>query len=532
MYKTKAGKIFNPGTAKEIAVGGEGKIFELNNNKVIKIYHQPRPASFGKHLELLRSLGTEFVKPEEIYFDGAGKVAGFDMQYVNFNNYWLFNNLFNKGFCNTNGIDKNFKISVLIKMKVAIEAIHSKGIVVGDLNQYNLFVSKTGDIVFVDVDSYSTASNKHNGVLLDDIRDFTTINISKETDSWAYDILSFWATTLCHPFKWVVKGNKESLEQRIKAHKSFLSKIADIIIPPLYEAPIGDTAKQFAEIFNGRRYMIDFAGVHVPVSAVVKQQVVSVSLNIVELMTDVKDVLACRTSLAIRKDKWIFAEVKTHCIMRQLKEIDCDILFPAHDIFAYKKGNDLYDWKGVKRASFIQPEFYYCDSSLSVIDYATDTQRNFNLNNQMSGIDCTQTNVFAKSITVRDTAIQNFGGKQMFNIPYKNIYVMVPVPHGTKNGYYTNNFLAVEYKKKSTVKYEIMEAGGSKTIDFDYFPWFAVKKDLLFVPENGYIEVYKEFQLITKLDANICTRDSKLFSTDAGIILFENKTIYLLNTKQ
>jgi len=113
MYKTKTGKILDLASAKEIAAGGEGKIFEhpANKKKVVKLYHQPRPAGFANHLEILSQLGDAFVKPQEIYFNGRGQVAGFDMDYVNFNNYWLFNNLFNKGFCNTNRIDKGFKIA-------------------------------------------------------------------------------------------------------------------------------------------------------------------------------------------------------------------------------------------------------------------------------------------------------------------------------------------------------------------------------------------------------------------------------------
>lgn len=536
MYKTSSGKQINNliGFAKEIAAGGEGKILEspFNKNTVIKIYHQPRPAAFAKHLQLLSTLPASFVKPGEIYFDMKGKVAGFEMPYVNFNSYWLFNNLFNKGFCNTNSIDKAFKIKVLKKLRTCIEEIHAKNIIVGDLNQYNLFVSKTADVLFVDTDSYASDCNTHSGVLLDDIRDWTNLNINKQTDAWAYDILSFWATTFCHPFKWVVPGNTETLEQRVKTNKSFLSKIPGVKIPVLYEPLTGDVVRQFADIFAGRRYMVSFDTAFVQAPTIIKQPVQSASLIIRELFSNVVDVIAAPGQIAIKKGtKWILVETKTNQVTRQIKEVDCDILFPSNDTYAYSIKNILYDSKEVQRA-FVLPEYYFVDGYLSVTDYATDGQYNFNINNQLAGIDSTFIPVFAKSITIRDCVIQNFGGKKYLNVPFKNKYTLIEVPFGTKNAWYTSGFAAIEYKEKSLVKFCILETSSKKQIDLDFLPYFAVKDKLIFVPEDGHIDVYRDFSLITTLDANICTRDSKLFSTDAGIILFDNKTVYLLNTKK
>jgi len=401
------------------------------------------------------------------------------------------------------------------------------------LNQYNLFVSKKAEILFVDTDSYATAANKHSGILLDDIRDWTTMNIDKQTDAWAYDILSFWAITFCHPFKWVVPSNKETLEQRIKTHKSFLSKIPNIKIPALYEPLTGEIVKQFSEIFAGRRYMVNFDTTPIAVAAVIKQQVISTSLIIRELLTDVIDVIGCQTQIAVRKDKWLLIETKMPQITRQVREIDCDILFPAFNTYAYETKGVLYSESGKMAPYFYEPEFYYADSYLSVIDYGSDKMWNFNLNNQLAGIDCTSTPIFSKSIIVRDAAIQNFGGSKFLNIPVKNTYGLINVPLGTKNAYYTNNHAAIEYKDRSSVKYQLFtNSNPRQEIDLDFLPYFAAKDSLVFIPEDGFIEVYKNGTIITKLDASICTRDSKLFGTDAGIILFDNKTIYLLNTKK
>ena len=54
-----------------------------------------------------------------------------------------------------------------------IEYLHKNDIQVSDLNQYNMYFSLNGKILFVDVDSYQTPDNKLiDPVVLEDIRDF------------------------------------------------------------------------------------------------------------------------------------------------------------------------------------------------------------------------------------------------------------------------------------------------------------------------------------------------------------------------
>lgn len=544
----KTAKLSDLTRGKEIAAGGEGTIHEhpSDNNKVIKIYHKLRPAKFAKHLETLSKLPVPFVVPKTIFVDNTGKVIGFEMDYVDFNNYHLFNNLFNKGFCTSNNIDKAFKIKVLSKMKVVLELLHKNNITVGDLNQYNLFFNKSSEILFVDVDSYQTIDNQHSGVLLDDIRDWTTTDINDKTDVWAYDILAFWATTYCHPYKWVVPGNKESLELRVKTNRSILSSITGIKIPPLYDPPVDDALKQFKEIFTGRRYMVSFSGVHVPVSAVVKQVITSNSLTIRELYTNVAKINACYNKIGVKfigSDDWLLVETAIQKVTRQLSSIgfSCYELYPSEKNFAYveKNGNN-YQLKsqlpGVYAMDFFEPVFVfdYNDGFLTIIDTKNDKQFNYNLNNQLGGIDNTITPVFAKSIIKRDGLIQNFGSQKYANIPFNNSYTLSKVPFGTKNVYSVRGFSAVEYRNQSRSEFIIQNMNGVKQKEFDYFPYFAVqgKSKVLFVPDDGCIDIYSfDLQFIMRFDCSMCTRDSKLYATDSGIIMLESNTLYLLNTK-
>lgn len=522
----------NLSNCRQIAAGGEGAIYEhpTDNSKVIKVYHQVRPAAYENHLKQLSTLGNDFTAPIDIYTSNKGTV-GFSMSYVDFNDYWLFNNLFNKGFCTSHSIKEDLKIKILNSLSAKLLELHNKKIVVGDLNQYNIFVSKKGDVLFVDVDSYQTPSNPHSGVLLDDIRDWTTNAINEKSDIWSYNILAFWATTFCHPFKWVVPGNTESLEQRVKAGKSILTKITGVKIPPLYVPPVGEVLKQFNELLHTtRRYMVNFTGVHTPINVVIPQQIVSTSVNIREIKKGVITVLANDKFISVltTDGMWTRLVTDTKGVTRELDVQQADIVFPDGSKFANKK---LYDKNGVAvKTAFNKTQWYYHKGFLNITDYTSDVQWNYNLFNQMAGIDCTQTPIFAKSVQFKSAPIQNFGAKKYLNIPHNNSYQLLPLPEGTIDAFYCDGYHIVEYKEKRTVKYTLYKQS-TPIVSLDNLAHFAVKGDFLFVPEDGEIHIYHKGMLNSKLDVSMCTQDSKLWCTDSGIMLLENGILYLLNNK-
>lgn len=531
-------QIPNIRNSREIAAGGEGKIVEHPNGKdVIKVYHQARHISFEKHLQDLVRLSDSFVKPIDIYTDNS-MVIGFSMKYVNLNNYWLFNNLFNKGFCTSNNIDNDFKINVLNKLKKELQEIHSKGIVIGDLNQYNIFVNEKAEILFVDVDSFKTTNQNHSGVLLDDIRDWTTIDINDKTDAWAYDILAFWSLTYCHPFKWVLPGNKETIEQRVKGQKSILSKIAGIKIPALYQKLPIEIEDQYNEIFKGRRYMVSLDGsVAKKAPTVITQPVPTSDLIIRPVLNDVSLVYANGNQITVRMfdGTWKLIVTDTLKIMRELRiDVKAEYVYPSFSIgdFAYIKDNSIYSGqKQVLNNSFKSPEMYFVNGSLMVIDYAQDNQYNYSINNQLAGsIQKTITPIFAKSVLFRGAPIQNFGVKKFLNIPNKDRYTMCPIPSDTKDAHVSGDFIAIEEKQKTT-EYKLY-ADNKPIMDLDYLPFFASKDRVVIIPEDGYIEVVDFYgSTIRKFIVSNCTRTSRLYNTNSGILMLENKTLYLLNTK-
>lgn len=517
---------------KQITAGGEGVIYEYGT-KVLKVYHTPRPTKFESHLKSLSNLDNRFVKPQQIWYTTTGLVGGFEMDYVDFNKYLLFNNLFNKGYCTTNGIDKKLKIKILDNLKDAIEFAHTNGIVIGDLNQYNIFVKKDGSILFCDVDSFATQHQSHSGVLLDEIRDWTTTSINKDTDTWAYNILSFWATTFVHPFKWVCPGNTDTLEQRVRQNKSILSKIQGVKIPALYEQPDPIVVPQYEENFKGRRYYVNFNGVQTT-NLVVNKTISSTSLNIRQLFTNVKKVRCTNTKCAILTDKWILLDTNYQGIVTQLQVIECDELFTGDKEFLYLKGDVLYTSKRERVQEFSNYYYHFNNGSLMIVDYNRNNQHIYNIDNQLAGVESRVTPVFAKSILFNGCPIQNFGKKKYLNIPVNGTAVLFETQEGTKTALYGgNSYVVTESVEKNKVKFTLFKASTYKLesgVELDYLPHFCAKEDVLFLSEDNFIGVYKDFTMISKLDVN-STRDSQLFTTNSGILMLENSSLYLLNTK-
>lgn len=536
MYKTLNGQPINFNKSKEIAAGGEGKILEhpTDKNMVLKIYHTPRENQYSLHLQALQSLPTSFVTPKEIIIDSNNKVAGFTMSYVNFNDYTLFNNLFNKGYCTTNNITDAFKLDVLDDLKLNLEELHKKDIHVGDLNQYNMYFSKTGKMLFVDVDSYQTKTNPHSGVLLEDIRDWTSTAINSLSDSWAYDVLVFWAMSFCHPFKWVVPGNTESLEVRVKTHKSYLSNPTGIKIPKLYKPVAANLETQFKQIFHGQRFMVDLSGVPVMHTNVqIRQQVQSQNVNIRELYTDVYQIHANIDRISFKtKTGWTLVNTSLKGIT-SIKESNVALeIFPGNKHVLYSDGTILFNDNQVSMHAFTQPMFYFNYGSLSVLEYAHDKQYNYDVDAQMSNtVGHTITEVYAKSVLYSGVPVQNFGAKKRLNVPVKSSYRLIEVPIGTKNAYYSNGYYAYEMIVRNAVEYRIQSTFNNTILAYDYLPQFAAFGNMLFVPTDSGIDVYRDMVLAVTLDVPVSTRDSKLYYTTAGILLLENNILYLLNTK-
>lgn len=514
---------------KEIAAGGEGTVYELNVTTALKIYHVPRSKQFANHLGMLSKLGKRFITPGEIWYNTNGEVVGFSMDFVDFNKNILFNRLFKKSFCKSNNIDFNFKLKVLANLKLAIEECHQHDIVIGDLNQYNFFVTSDGDVLFVDVDSFATKEQPHNGVLLNEIRDWTTLSINKMTDIWAYSILIFWMFSFVHPFDFICSTNSDGLETRVRKGLSILSNLSGITIPGVYEKLPDLVEDQFREIFGGRRFFVDFVNQVMQTNIIVKAvNIGSQSLRIQHLASDIISILNAEQFIAFncqgRSSLW---DSRNKGVLLHVLDVDCDSIIPASNgNYAYLRNSELFDMKG---KSYSKADISsYVHNSLIRINY--DVAEVLDISSQMAGIYKSHTPVFGKSFLKYDNIIQNLGGKKYLVIPVNTSFQVIEIPLGTKNAFSDRDYSILEVVDKGKASFILLHNKTKKQYVMQHYGYFCSKGDVIFFPNDNHIQVIKDGVVITTLDCSICTKDSQLFQTNAGILLLESTNVYLLNT--
>ena len=139
----------------KIASGGEGTVYEIDGNKVAKIYFEPQgrlpkmSAFISKGLKV-RGICT----PDELLYDKDKKSVGFTMQKSEGKSLQLSvfqPQLFKNLFPSWSKIEiTKLALNVLDK----IEVLHEKDILVADINPMNINVVNYDDVYLLDTDSF------------------------------------------------------------------------------------------------------------------------------------------------------------------------------------------------------------------------------------------------------------------------------------------------------------------------------------------------------------------------------------------
>lgn len=143
---------------KKLASGGEGVIYETNTNLLAKIY-KPTKNTEIKHekLKLMISKGIKYKGicfPSKILYTTNGEFAGFLMpraKGVQLQRSVFIKQLFLKHFPDWKKIDL---VTLCISILEKINYLHSKDIILGDINPMNILAKSPTEVYFVDCDSY------------------------------------------------------------------------------------------------------------------------------------------------------------------------------------------------------------------------------------------------------------------------------------------------------------------------------------------------------------------------------------------
>lgn len=220
-----------------IQAGGEGMVFAWEADQAVKIYHNPQPHQQEKLMHFLTQTAAKQLPPTvygplQLVQNDKGEVVGFTMQrlppYMR-----PFKKLSNPNFCQRHQITIPQVVPYLQQLHTTLTHLHQQKIVVGDLNDHNLFFAldrESPQTGWVDVDSYQigrfpcpvalqTFLDPH----LYKITDFNERPVfSNATDWYAFFVLLVKSLLQVHPYGGVHHVHK-SLISRAENNISVLN---------------------------------------------------------------------------------------------------------------------------------------------------------------------------------------------------------------------------------------------------------------------------------------------------------------------
>lgn len=559
----QAGTKYKINDAKEINRGGEGVIYDLGNDIVAKIYHDGIDPLNQAKFDFLKKLDKSlFISPIELLFDSKSKVAGFTMEYLD-NNFFPLSNLFTKSFCSANNIDKKVKLKLIENLIKALDYAHKMKVVVGDLNCFNIMVNNKGDIKLIDTDSYQTPGFFHSGRLLDDIRDyFFQGRVNENSDYYALSILSFNMLSFTHPFKGVHKKFMK-LSDRIIHKIPVFANDPDLIIPKCYE-PINDPnlMGQFKRFYmNGERFLMSLSDINANLVVIAANQPSLVKkyeqddLIITNISGDiiVKNIFCTDTKMILETEKdFLIYDTKNKGYVNLSDTIskgDYDQAFVGNKNIIFRKDKNLFAYigggKSTKITSFILPDKYIqrqYEDILMVIDY--DNMYKIFIDDIFGTvIKMTTISVFGKGFQSYKSFMYNSGGKQnlFYNESGKEISI-VNLPVKIQDLYQQRNVGIIQFIENKVIKYKFFKIKDLKLSvsqnEIDNWSDFAFRADkdgegFIFAPQDNSIKIIRtqDFAEVSELKCSLVSSQSTIRNTNAGLILFDNEKVWLLNKK-
>jgi len=269
--KTYTGEKNSYTASRELGKGGEGQVYELTNNysQVLKIYNEALSTEKIEKLRTMVAMGNAQTLnyaawPVDIVRDN-GNVVGFVMKKLD--NYMPLHMLFSPMDRKKNFPDKgyNFLVHVARNLATAFYALHSQGLVIGDVNEGNILVNNQGMVAFIDCDSFQikNSSNyffcevgvpRYTPPELLSKSSFNNVIRSINTDSFSMAVLIFQLLFLGrHPFAGRNISNEDIDEET--AIKKYLfaysvNKTDKKLQPPNDSFAINNLSQQLVSLFH------------------------------------------------------------------------------------------------------------------------------------------------------------------------------------------------------------------------------------------------------------------------------------------
>jgi len=182
-----------------VATGGQASVY-VRDGIAYKVYTEQKDVIPEDKFKALAAISDPCViRPSQMLLDGKKQRIGFTMDAVADN--LSLCQLFTKAFRDRNHVTNDQIVDVAGTLRAHVGNVHSAGIVIVDLNELNILVSKAIDQTFlIDVDSYQTAAYPAT-VIMPSVRDWSAKQFTELSDWFSYAVLAFQLFVGVHPYK-------------------------------------------------------------------------------------------------------------------------------------------------------------------------------------------------------------------------------------------------------------------------------------------------------------------------------------------
>lgn len=546
--KDSNGKIYKIDTNKEINRGGEGMIVSLNNGKVVKLYFEASRAISQKKIDELSRLDNKlFVKPEIAV---SGDYNGFIMSEIDCVDYFPLYSLYSLNFAIKRGLPSDYQTKIADKLIAAVKNAHDNNIIIGDLNPFNVLVNNNLDVKFIDVDSYETVSYKHNGKLLEEIRDYKNNGfVTKNSDYFALAVCIFNLFTGIHPYKGIHSVYRDNLKDREVNDLSLVNKkeFGNIKVPKFYKA-ISDAnlLGLFEKLFNNNeRFLLDLHG------AIINQikfdkVICSDDLLITTILSEkIVSVTSSQNYLCITTDsRHLIMSTVSKGVVMNLTTIDKSINIILTDKYIYGlKGNKLKLFD-VKKQEFIDITSLSINNVHCIKQYENIlliiTTNNTMYKVYLDEVFCnsvkyTIENVYHKSFIKRDGLFQRLGDNNVIFYNNGKTLNSCIYPNNISDIQQVGNVGLITSVQNSKIVYELFsinKMGKMNIIQIPDLYNFTANEKFILLFRNDKLRFIDKDTLNEIVSFKINDVDDyQILSTKSGIITYNFSNVKLLNTK-
>ncbi len=211
------------GPNEHVATGGEGSVYKLLPNTMVKIYLNPKKMQddgMVEKLKLLQTIKHPFiVAPQGLVYENNNPVG----YYMNFEPGEPLARIFTTSYRQRENFTDKHSIQLVDGMHSVLQTAHANHALLVDANEFNWLVAKTKKSVeprSIDVDSWSIGKWKPS-VIMPSIRDWHAHGFTEQSDWFSFAVVSFQVFTGIHPYKGMLPGySTNEIERRMKENKS------------------------------------------------------------------------------------------------------------------------------------------------------------------------------------------------------------------------------------------------------------------------------------------------------------------------